>query len=189
MDSNVLQELKRIPVILVIVAALLAAGFLVPIVPVGLPEDQWTETEFPAVKIRLERAAEKLEAMALELRGRGPELPETYNLVATRGSSNRRHSLFGTNTVGSSDWTTWAFGTHILPSVPYLIYDHEAGTATITPSNLEPFLEWVEGASSYPGDNNEIQAEQGGAGRPATRSESDSVGGDQPQPQSEGRPQ
>lgn len=152
--------MKRTLVILVVVAALLVAGFLVPIVPEGLPDDQWTETEFPAVRLRLERAAEKLEAMALELRDRGPELPETYNLVATRGSTNRRHSLFGTNTVGSSRWATWAFGTHLLPSVPYLVYDHENGTAAITPSNLNPFLEWVESASVYPEVNSEIQAEQ-----------------------------
>ena len=32
------------------------------------------------------------------------------------------------------------------------------------------------------------KAEQGGAGQPATRGESDSEGGDNPQPESEGRP-
>ncbi|MBK1884909.1 hypothetical protein JIN85_21035 [Luteolibacter pohnpeiensis] len=35
--------------------------------------------------------------------------------------------------------------------------------------------------------DNETKAEQGGAGQPATRPESDSEGGDKPQPESEGR--
>ena len=142
--------MKRVVITVILVLPILVGCFFIPFIPEEIPNDQWSNGDFPAVKLRLERAAEKLDAMALELRRRGPELPETYNLIATRGSTTKRRTLFGAHSVGSSEWNTWAFGTHILPSVPHLIYDHENLTARITPQQLGAFLDWVERATIYP---------------------------------------
>ncbi|MBR9759409.1 hypothetical protein GYB43_03765 [bacterium] len=129
----------------------------------------------------------------------GSLTPRHYVILESdSGTAEQRSQLSGLLSVGLAKWPHWSVAKAKLTEhqvmieipgrrIPTLI---EGATVEIKNYRVTGD-EWLTGAEfdelMVSGQRIEKEAEQGGAGEPATRAESDSEGGDKPQQESEGR--
>ena len=102
-------------------------------------------------------------------------------MMMCRIINNTKHRLFfdGLMTIPEKEGI---FRTSIIPLEPKLT-NYESWPHPI----VQLVLRNIRLKDKAPTDEGQTKTEQGGSRRPATRSESDSDGGDKPQPESEGR--
>jgi hypothetical protein len=144
--------MKRIATAIVVLLVLAAIGLFAPVVPDEMPDGMWEEQVFMATKLKIEVAAEKLNAFTEQARRDGYELPKTFNIVCDYGFRNGRHAVFGSLTVGEGDTAQYAFGTWAIGVLPFLEYPEKGRHAKLRQEHCEEFLAWIDAVDSYPGE-------------------------------------
>lgn len=119
-----------------------------PIVPVPKSKSAWSPAVFEAKKDEIERATDKINAWTSRLRSQPAYKDiETFNLICKCESGTVFKSIAGLET-GFRKTTEYAFGTWIIPTVPYLEYSEDS-KAFLRPRNFEEFIHWVNERERY----------------------------------------